>query len=227
VDRTFRDPPGFHLDTDAVPQGADLVFVCNPNNPTGSLDPAGSLERLVSPGRLLVVDEAFMEFTVDEQESLASRADLPSTVVVRSITKLWGIPGLRAGYLLAPPDVVSLLKRVRQPWPVNSLALAALKATAEDEGTARKIAEQIAEARASLAEGLAELDGVRTWPSHANFVLIEVPDGAALADRLACRGIAVRRADTFPGLSPNHLRIAVRRAEENRVLLRALREEIK
>ena len=223
--RVFRDPEGFEFDPATVPQDADLVFVCNPNNPTGTLDPARSLQRLARPGRLLVVDEAYMEFTGDERESLASRADLPGTIVIRSITKLWAIPGLRAGYLLAPSEIVDVLSRARQPWPVNSLALAALVATARDRGTVRDIADRVAAARAELVEGLAGL-GVRTWPSSANFVLVEVPNGRLLADRLARRGLAVRPADSFPGLSANHLRITVRRSQDNALLLSALAEEL-
>ncbi len=85
-----------------MPRDADLVVVGNPNNPTGSLDPAATVAGLARPGRVLVVDEAFMELTPDEAESLAGRRDLPGLVVVRSLTKLWGLAGLRAGYVLAP-----------------------------------------------------------------------------------------------------------------------------
>ena len=92
-----------NLDPAAVAAGADLVVVGNPNNPTGTVDPAETLAALAAPGRVLVVDEAFMPFCPGEPASLASRADLPGLVVVRSLTKLWAIPGLRAGYLLAHP----------------------------------------------------------------------------------------------------------------------------
>jgi histidinol-phosphate/aromatic aminotransferase/cobyric acid decarboxylase-like protein len=226
VERVFRDPADFSFDPGAVPRDADLVFICNPNNPTGTLDPAAVLERLVSPGRVLVIDESFMEFTSGEEQSLTSAAGLGDVVVIRSITKLWGIPGLRAGYLVAPSRLVAVLRRGRQPWPVNALSLAALEATARPSQTASEIAGKTTQARDLLIDSLRALPGVRVWSSHTNFVLICVPNGSSLRDRLARRGIAVRPACTFPGLSSDHLRIAVRRPEENAVLLRALGEEL-
>jgi histidinol-phosphate/aromatic aminotransferase/cobyric acid decarboxylase-like protein len=131
VQRVWRDPDSFHLDPAAVPAEADLVVTGNPNNPTGTLDPAATLAGLARPGRVLVVDEAFMEFTVGEAETLAGRRDLPGLVLVRSLTKLWGLAGIRAGYLLAPPALVSALRAARQPWSVNTLACAALAAWAD------------------------------------------------------------------------------------------------
>ena len=95
VQPVWRDPDSFHLDPAAVPAEADLVVTGNPNNPTGTLDPAATLAGLARPGRVLIVDEAFMEFTADEAETLAGRCDLPGLVVVRSLTKLWGLAGIR------------------------------------------------------------------------------------------------------------------------------------
>ncbi|MGH2764469.1 MAG: cobyric acid synthase [Actinomycetota bacterium] len=227
VERAFRDPQHFSLDPQAVAADADLVAVGNPNNPTGTLDRAAELEALARPGRVLVVDEAFMEFSLGEPESLAGRSDLPGTVVVRSLTKLWSLPGIRAGYLLGPPDLVDVLREVRQPWPVSTLACAALIACARDEATPRKVAEEVREAREALTAGLAELPGVRVWPSEANFLLIRLPDGPGVRATLLSRGIAVRPAETFPGLTPDHLRIAVRTPEENDILLAALREVLR
>lgn len=224
VERVFRNGDDFSLDPRAVPAGADVVFVCNPSNPTGTLDHAGTLARIAQDGRVLVVDEAFMEFSCGEPESLAGRQDIPGLVVVRSLTKVWSLPGIRAGYLVAPAEIAAALKAVRQPWSVNALALAALTACAQDEATPRKIAEEIAAARNELTASLADLHGVRVWPSAANFLLIRVPTGGSVRAALAARGIAVRRADTFPGLTADDLRIAVRRPEENRVLVEALRE---
>jgi histidinol-phosphate aminotransferase len=106
----WRDPDSFHLDPAAVPADADLVVTANPNNPTGTLDSAATLAGLTRPGRVLVVDEAFMEFTPGEAESLAGRRDLPGLVVIRSLTKLWGLAGIRAGYLLAPLQTARALR---------------------------------------------------------------------------------------------------------------------
>jgi histidinol-phosphate/aromatic aminotransferase/cobyric acid decarboxylase-like protein/adenosyl cobinamide kinase/adenosyl cobinamide phosphate guanylyltransferase len=229
VERIPRDPADFTLDPSVVPAGADLVMLGNPNNPTGTLDPAEAVARLARPGRLLVVDEAFMELVPGEAESLAGRRELPGTIVIRSLTKLWSLAGIRAGYLLAPPDVVAAARAVRQPWSVSAPACAALTAwarrTAASGGAeAAAIASWVAAARERLAADLAALPGVRVWPSAANFLLLRVPDGAAARSGLAERGIAVRRADTFPGLGPDHLRVAVRRPDDNRRLVVALRQ---
>jgi histidinol-phosphate/aromatic aminotransferase/cobyric acid decarboxylase-like protein/adenosyl cobinamide kinase/adenosyl cobinamide phosphate guanylyltransferase len=231
VERVFRDPSDFTLDPSVVPSEADLVVLGNPNNPTGTLDPADVVTRLALPGRLLVVDEAFMELVPDETESLAGRREVPGLVVVRSLTKLWSLAAIRAGYLLAPPDVIAAARGARQPWSVNGPACAALTAWARRTATsggaeAAAIAGRVAAARDELAAELAALPGVRIWPSAANFLLLRVPDGAAARAGLAERGIAVRRADTFPGLTPDHLRVAVRRPDDNRRLVAALREAL-
>ncbi|MFA5785931.1 MAG: Rv2231c family pyridoxal phosphate-dependent protein CobC [Actinomycetota bacterium] len=224
VERVYRDPKTFALDIKAVPDDADLVMICNPNNPTGTLDSAETIESLARPGRVLVVDEAFMSFAVGERESVAARCDLSGLVVVRSLTKLWSCPGIRAAYLLAEPELIAALRAARQPWSVNSLALAALVAVSRNTETQASIAREIAGARQELIEALRELPGVRVWPSAANFLLLRVPDGPAVRAGLNERGIAVRRADTFPGLGPDHLRIAVRGWQDNRLLATALRE---
>jgi histidinol-phosphate aminotransferase len=171
---------------------------------------------------VLVVDESFIELTEHPEHSLADRRDLPGLVVVRSLTKLWRRAGLRAGYLLAPPDLASTLDRNRQPWSVNTLALAALETCAADRITAPTIARAVSAARADLTARLAALPGLRTWPSTANFVLVEVPGRADTTDRLAAAGIAVRPAHSFPGLTEDHIRLAVRGPADHAQLVRAL-----
>ncbi|HEX6674224.1 MAG TPA: Rv2231c family pyridoxal phosphate-dependent protein CobC [Actinomycetes bacterium] len=224
VQRAYRHQESFALDPGAVPDEADLVVVGNPNNPTGNLDPADQVASLARPGRVLVVDEAFMEFTEDEAESLAGRGDLPGLVVVRSLTKLWALPGVRAGYLLCAPDLAATLRAARQPWSVNAVACAALAACAGDRATAARVAERVAAAREELVRALGRLPGVRVWPSAANFLLLQVPAGPAVRSGLAGRGIAVRPADSFPGLGPDYVRVAVRSPEDNRRLATTLRE---
>lgn len=223
--RAFRDPQDFSLDPAAVDPAADLVVVGNPNNPTGNLDPVEVLAALARPGRVLVVDEAFMDFVPGQAASLAGRADLPGVVVVRSLTKVWALAGIRAGYLLGPADLVARLGAGRQPWAVNAPALAALEAYAREPATAA-IAGRVAAARAGFSAALAALPGVQVWPAVANFLLIAVPDGQRVRAGLAQRGIAVRRADTFPGLTTHHLRLAVRSPEDNARLVAALGEAL-
>lgn len=202
-----------------VPEAADLVVLGNPNNPTGTLDRADVVASLARPGRVLVVDESFMDFVPGEPQSLAARSDVPGLVVVRSLTKLWALPGVRAGYLLAPAGLVRLLAAHRQPWSVNAPALAALAWCAADRTTPARVAAEVLDARADLEARLDAVPGLRRWPSAASFLLLERAGGD---HGLRARGIAVRPAHTFPGLSNDHLRVAVRRPPEHAALAAAL-----
>lgn len=223
VARVMRDPIDWRFDPQTVSDDAEIVVVANPNNPTGTLDPAEILERMARPHRLLVVDEAFMDLVPDERESLVSRHDVPGLVVIRSITKIFGLAGIRAGYVTAPPGVVSLLEQNRQPWSVNAVACAALEACALDRDTTRSIADEVSRAREKMVSRLRSL-GVKVFPSAANFVLLELPEAGSVAAALLRRGIIVRPTDSFPGLGPRHIRVAVRREEENEALLAELAE---
>ncbi|MFI0224419.1 Rv2231c family pyridoxal phosphate-dependent protein CobC [Streptomyces lydicus] len=208
---TERD--GFRLDPGAVPEDADLVVVGNPTNPTSVLHPAATLARLARPGRTLVVDEAFMDAVPGEQESLAGRTDLPGLVVLRSLTKTWGLAGLRIGYVLAAPETVAALERAQPLWPVSSPALAAAEACSGPAALAEAAAaaEQIAADRAHLLARLAGFRQIRVaGPAAGPFVLVRLPGAAGVRAGLRARGFAVRRGDTFPGLGPDWLRLAVR-----------------
>lgn len=214
VERVVLDPEdGFRLDPRAVPGDADLVVVGNPTNPTSVLHPASALARLARPGRILVVDEAFMDAVPGERESLASRTDLPGLVVLRSLTKTWGLAGLRVGYVLAAPDTVATLERAQPLWPVSSPALVAAEACSAP----RAVAESALAAHVTAADRdhlLARLAGFPELtvrgPAAGPFVLVRLPGAAAVRSRLRGLGFAVRRGDTFPGLGPDYLRLAVR-----------------
>ncbi|MCW3815663.1 Rv2231c family pyridoxal phosphate-dependent protein CobC [Micromonospora sp. DR5-3] len=219
VERVLLDPADdFRLDPARVPADADLVLLGNPTNPTSVLHPAAQLAALARPGRVLVVDEAFADTTVapgvaGEPESLATRRDLPGLVVVRSLTKTWGLAGLRVGYLLGEPALLARFAAAQPLWAVSTPALAAATACASPAAVAaeRAIAAGLAADREHLVARLSGLPGVRVAGRPASaFVLIHRPGAAAVRERLRERGWAVRRGDTFPGLGPDWLRIAVR-----------------
>lgn len=218
----LREQNGFRLDPAAVPDAADLVMIGNPTNPTSVLHPAADVAGLARPGRLLVVDEAFMDAVPDEPEALAGRTDVPGLVVLRSLTKTWGLAGLRIGYVLAEPETVEALERAQPLWPVSTPALAAAEACMQP--AALKEAEQgarlMATERDHLLAGLAEFEEVRVVAAaEAPFVLVHVRRGAEVRERLRRLGFAARRGDTFPGLGPGWLRLAVRdRVTTNRFL---------
>jgi histidinol-phosphate aminotransferase len=220
---------GFRLDPALVPEDADLVVIGNPTNPTGVLHPARLLAGLAKPGRTLVIDEAFMDALPGQSESLTS-ARLPGLVVLRSLTKTWGLAGLRIGYAVGDAAVLARLREAQPLWSVSSPALAAAIACSEPRAIAE--AEELAVAaeadRRYLERRLLELPGV-SLPARdharAPFVLVH----AEGADKLRLRlreehGFAVRRADTFPGLGPDWLRIAVRGRDVTDALVLAWRE---
>ncbi|WP_435242794.1 Rv2231c family pyridoxal phosphate-dependent protein CobC [Streptomyces cucumeris] len=224
VERVVLDErDGFRLDPAAVPRDADLVVLGNPTNPTSMLHPADAVAGLARPGRTLVVDEAFMDAVPGEAESLASRTDVPGLVVLRSLTKTWGLAGLRIGYVLADAGTIGALERVQPLWPVSTPALVAAEAccAAPALAEAERAAERTAADRAHLAARLAEFPEVRVCgPAAGPFLLIRVPGAAALRDALRRLGFAVRRGDTFPGLGPDWLRLAVRdRATTDRFVI--------
>ncbi|WP_245832787.1 cobyrinate a,c-diamide synthase [Nocardiopsis flavescens] len=212
---------GFALDPAAVPEDADLVVVGNPTNPTGVLHPARTLRALRRPGRLLVVDEAFMDAVPGEPGSLAGER-LEGVVVLRSLTKHWSIPGIRAGYAVGDPAAVRELARAQTPWSVSAPAVAAMVACAADPRAADEAAERARALdgwRRSLQGGLRRA-GADFVPSRAPFVLVRVGEGGHV--HLRGRGIAVRRADTFPGLDASWVRVAVRPPETAARFLAAL-----
>ncbi|MGW1291294.1 Rv2231c family pyridoxal phosphate-dependent protein CobC [Streptomyces sp. NPDC002533] len=218
----LRAEDGFRLDPAAVPEEADLVVVGNPTNPTSVLHPAALLEKLARPGRTLVVDEAFMDVVPGEREALCDRTDIPGLVVLRSLTKTWGLAGLRIGYVLAEPETVALLAEAQPLWPVSTPALAAAEACMEPRALveAAEAADRITVDRAHLLAGLAEFSEVEVVEAaRGPFVLVRLERAADVRERLRLLGFAARRGDTFPGLGPQWLRLAVRdRATTNRFL---------
>jgi histidinol-phosphate aminotransferase len=217
-------PEPYTLRTNAIPDDADLVVVGNPTNPTGVLHPAATLAALARPGRILVVDEAFADTVPGEPESLAGRDDLPGLVVIRSFTKTWGLAGLRIGYLLAEPQLVTRLAAAAPLWPVSTPALAACVATASPHAVreAGTWAAELAAERAHLLRRLSGCTGMRVAPAAAaSFVLVDTGI-ADIRARLLHRGFAVRRGETFPGLGPGWIRVAVRDAKTSDRFVTAL-----
>jgi histidinol-phosphate aminotransferase len=226
VERVVLDEP-FVLDPRRVPVDADLVFVGNPTNPTSVLHPHDTLRALVRPGRLVVVDEAFADCVPGETGSLVAEPDLAGLVIVRSLTKTWGLAGLRAGYLLAERNVVDALRAAQPLWPVSAPALAACVACSSPEALAEAEAwaHDLAGRRdhlVALLDGLGP--GIRVVrPPAASFVLVRT-ECADVRLRLHERGFAVRRGETFPGLDEHWVRVAVRDDSTSTAFVHALQE---
>lgn len=198
-----------------------VTFLANPSSPEGRLFAAD--EILKNPGPL-VVDESFIDFAGEEYSLTIQAAADPRLIVLRSLTKFYAIPGLRLGYIVAPPETVSRLKSLQPPWSVNALAIAAGVAALEDRNHAERTRRMVPGLREALSIGLESLE---LGPRHstANFILCRVPDAALLCRELLEVGIAARNCDSFTGLEKNRfVRFAVRCQEDNARLLGALKE---
>ncbi|MEL4356634.1 cobyrinate a,c-diamide synthase [Luteococcus sp. H154] len=226
----LRPETGFTLDPADVDDDADLVVVGNPTNPTSVLHSAESLRRLARPGRVLLVDEAFMDAVPGEPESLIGK-QMSGILVTRSLTKTWSLAGIRAGYVVGDPGLVRTLARLQTPWSVATPALDAMVACSAPQALAE--ADQIsrtaqthreAMVRALTAAGLAPVDAPR-----APFVLVDcAPLGPRaglpgwIREQMAGLGFAVRRGESFPGLGPSWIRLAVRDQQTSRRAVEAL-----
>ncbi|HWS82151.1 MAG TPA: threonine-phosphate decarboxylase CobD [Rubrobacter sp.] len=225
VRRVARREEDFEWDSTPLRdlEGVSVVFLCNPNNPTGDLLDRGAVlevaARVVEAGAVLVVDEAFADFV--PEISVTDMVDR-GLWVARSFTKFFAIPGLRLGCLVC--DDAGRVQTLQPSWPVNSVAAAAGIAAAEDKGFAEASRAEVARLREDLLGALDAIPGLQPFPGAANFLLVRGPDG--LPERLARRGVLVRGCGPFYGLGPEFFRVAVRSAEENGRLLAAIREEL-
>ncbi|HEX7963247.1 MAG TPA: histidinol-phosphate transaminase [Candidatus Saccharimonadales bacterium] len=210
----------------AVTANTKVLWLANPNNPTGTFAPYADVKRFVEqvPSRVAVVlDEAYYEYLqpserVDTTQWLAAH---PNLILVRTFSKIYGLAGLRVGYGLAAPAVVELLNRVRQPINVSVAAAAAATAALKDTAFVRRSVALNQAGRQQLRAGLEEL-GLTCLPAYGNFVTVAVPDAAACNEALLDRGIIVRPLAGY-GM-PDHLRVTIGTQAENEQFLVAIRE---
>ncbi len=217
----------------APPTGA-VLWLTNPHNPTGTLWNRASLEPLLERFALVIADEAFLPLVPGgEAQSLIPLLPAhPNLVVVRSLTKLWSIAGLRLGYTLGHPERLARWAAWRDPWPVNGLALAVGERLLDDPAAygrwCGRVQRWVAREGAWFADHLAALPGLTPLPSAANYLLVQGPDSLqplrlALEQR---HRILLRDCRSFEGLGENWLRIGYQSRHGNRHILRALRQEL-
>ena len=210
-------------DLDAMARiAADIIYLVNPHNPTGTVRSRAEIEHFAqaSPAGLIVVDEAYVEFTDDPDATTCLPLVASGRVaVLRTFSKIHGLAGLRVGYLIADPGIITTLRKIRAPFSVGTLAQAGALAALGDPGHAAQVRARTLRARAELTR-LFEHAGYPVIPSQANFILVRAPDEHALVSRLAEHAIAVRPG-TALGI-PGTVRVSVPSQRGLRLLHSAL-----
>lgn len=208
----------------AIRPDTRVVWIANPNNPTGNFAPYGEVKSFLAsvPADVAVVlDEAYNEYLApaDRDDTLGWIKDFPNLIVTRTFSKVYGLAGLRIGYAAASLEVADLMNRVRQPFNVNNLAIAAAVAALDDYAFLAESYDLNRRGMEQIVAGLKHL-GLDHIPSHGNFVTFAVPDGAAINRKLLQQGVIVRPIGGY-GL-PNHLRVTIGLERENTRFLEAL-----
>ena len=231
-------PDNFALDVEsikkAVTEDTRIVSICNPHSPSGTLYSRETILDIVEfcrkKGIIVSVDENYIEFSDKSQDNTMAGyvKKYENLYVIRSVTKFYGIPGIRFGYGIATESLIDTLQTVRQPWSINSLAsyavLAAFKDTDFIENTKRTIAKE----RARFAKMLSEIKGLHVFPSVTNFLLVKILDkkitSTMLREEIAKRGMLIRDCSTFVGLDNSYVRITVKDYKSNLKLKMAIEE---
>jgi len=236
-DLPLREAEGFILDRNEVYSrwdDTDVLFICNPNNPTGTLTARGNLEEIIRQaaelGKTVVVDEAFMDF-VRERENY-SVIDMVSRYgnlfVLYSLTKFFAMPGLRLGIGLGSRQVIDKLNQIRDPWNVNCFAQLAGVASLADREYIHATIDYVAGEKQYLFNKIQAIKGFFPYPPGANYVFISVEGtgytSAEVTALLGQQGILVRDCGSYKNLRPFYIRMAVRRREENEKLIEALQQ---
>jgi threonine-phosphate decarboxylase len=213
-------------------KGYDALYICNPNNPTGVLTPKNVLKDIVRTAQKLstavIIDETFVDF--NENQSLKHEVKLFDNIyILRSMTKFFALPGLRAGYLISSPDNIKKLKAGQEPWTMNALAQQAGIASLRDKEYIRRSLDYMKEARREFAAALNTVPCLEIFESRANYLLVKLHDPAALTvaelyEKLLQEKIIIRKCDTFQGMGDKFFRIAVKKKSENKKLAEKLRE---
>lgn len=206
----------------------NAVVLCNPNSPTGQVCRADDIMRVARlaqrRGIWLIVDETFADYC-QERSILPLVASWSRVVVLRSLTKFYGLPGLRVGYAVAARSVVEQVRCLVPPWSVNAMGQVAAVAALQDTAHAKKSLAFMKKERARFSNALTSLPGCMVMPAHANYIYMELPDGWHASEataRLRREGILIRDCSSIPGATIGSIRVAVRSKRDNDRLLKSL-----
>jgi histidinol-phosphate aminotransferase len=205
--------------------GAKLAFFGRPNNPTGNGISLEGLRDLLASGKLIIIDEAYVEFDGRSVAKLAPKFE--NLLVLRTFSKAFGLAGLRIGYAIGNPELIKVLESIRAPFNVNRIAQVAAVAALSDKAYMCRVVSAIQKNRAYLRRELSK-PGLRVLPSNANFLMADVTplgtDATKLCDYLAREGILIRELTNFKGAGPRWVRISVGKPEQNEKLVNAIKK---
>ena len=210
---------------------AEILFLCNPNNPTGALCSKEDIIRIVDAARdcscMVIVDEAFMDFVAEKDNYSVIHEALyrDNLIVLYSLTKYFGIPGLRLGTAIATQKVIERLKAAKDPWSVNSLAQIAGVHSLSDDEYIKNTKALVTEEREFLFNALQKVSGIKVYPGVANYLLLNIEatkyPSRVFVEQLGRRGVLVRDCASFTGMGSSYLRVAVKKREDNLKLVNA------
>ena len=209
----------------------DLLVVCNPNNPTGifthSCELKPLLDKMKQINGMVFIDESFIDFT--DKDSYITLIEDYDIFLLRSMTKIYAVPGLRIGYGLASGTIIEQLNKYKEPWTINSMALESVELLLNDLDYKRKTEEWYKKEKEQLKTELKNISELKVYDSEANFFLCKLKNASSkvLRDYLENKGIYIRTCEDFHGLDDSFIRLAVRTREENTILLKELRQYFK
>lgn len=236
IDFNLDEKNGFVLDIHELFESwtkADVLFICNPNNPTGVLTPQDIIHEIVREaaknGKYVVVDEAFMDFVPDREQytvtDLVKKYD--NLIVLYSLTKFYAIPGLRLGVGFANPQLIERMNQIRDPWNVNCFAQIGGAEAVKDRSYYNKTIEFMNHEKKYLFTQINGIDGFEPLNPSVNYILINVAKtgytAAEITELLGQQRILVRDCSTYKNISPFYIRVAVKNREENNILIGALK----
>ena len=206
-------------------QGMDTVFICNPNNPTGRLIPRDGLVTLCrkNPGTRFIIDESYLPFVPDGHSLSMCNRELENVIVLRSISKIFGLPGIRAGFLIGSGATVARFQGFMQPWSLNSLAQAAVAFLSDNRAIVAEFIDRtcafLQHERRRFGEELTGADGLDLFESRTSYLLMALPGGWLAGDvcrAMAQKRILIRDCGNFHGLSDRFVRVALKDPRTNR-----------
>ena len=228
----LRERNEFNISVEEIISGVksgSAVFLCNPNNPTGTIISQEELKflsrELNKKNAVLIIDEAFID-TVQEHSLIVQAAEIPNLLVLRSMTKFFGLTGLRLGYAVGNKKLIKEIHGCGQPWPVNIFAQAAGEAVLQERSFINKSRDLLLKERNFLYTRLCSISGLKPYSSYANFILVKIGvsiSSSELQKGLMKRGIFIRDCSNFRGLNNKYIRIAVRKHRESLLLIGELK----